>query len=446
MIRILFGGSSYTDMVKSLMVSADESCALLLASPPASKAERARFLVREIHPASDQDYTVRKKNRAQLRADYLVPLVQRARQEHLSVIFVHTHPFAEGFPAFSSIDDEGETELSVFLSRRVPDLLHASLVVGPDGCSARRLGSSHKVEVVQIGSKVDLLSDVTGNSKPEERWDRQVRAFGAEGQTAIQKVRVAIVGVGGTGSVVAQQLAHLGVSEFLLVDPDIVDETNLNRLVGGTSGDIGVLKTAIAARMIKRTNPRATAQTISRDVTDLDVAESLLDVDAIFGCTDSHASRAILNQLAYQHFIPLFDLGVGIVAKKGLVTHITGRVQMASPGLACLVCGGVIDPDAVRRELQSSVERAADPYITGYNEPQPAVISLNSTMASLAVTMFMTVFTTVPGEARLQYYNGISGVVRAATLRADPTCVVCSRSGALGLGHEWPLPGRTRPQ
>jgi molybdopterin-synthase adenylyltransferase len=126
------------------------------------------------------------------------------------------------------------------------------------------------------------------------------------------------------------------------------------------------------------------------------------------------------------------------------VTHISGRVQMAAPGLPCLVCGNVIDPVAVRRELQSSVQRAADPYITGHNEPQPAVISLNSTMASLAVTMFMSAFTPVPGEARLQYYNGVSGVVRAATLQADPSCVVCSRSGALGLGNKWPLPGRER--
>jgi molybdopterin-synthase adenylyltransferase len=442
MMRIVFGGAGYTDMAASLMLSEDETCAILLASPPPSRAKRSSLLVQEIHPAPESSYTLRTPTKAQLRPEFLVPLVQKARQEHLSVIAVHTHPFSEGTPTFSPIDDEGETHLLGFLSRRVPGLPHAALVVGPDGCAGRSLGSDSPLAVVQVGNKVETFYDPFEAPGFEQRWDRQVRAFGPQGQVAVLNAHVAIVGLGGTGSVVAQQLAHLGVSQFVLVDPDIVDETNLNRLVGATSQEIGMAKTTVTARMIQRVNPNVSIREIHRDVTYIDVAESLVDLDAIFGCTDSHASRAILNQIAYQYYVPLFDLGVGIVAKQGMVTHISGRVQMAAPGLPCLVCGSVIDPVAVRRELQTPVQRAADPYITGYNEPQPAVISLNSTMASLAVTMFITAFTQVPGGARLQYYNAISGVVRAAALRADPSCVVCSRSGALGLGNKWALAGK----
>jgi molybdopterin/thiamine biosynthesis adenylyltransferase len=444
MMRIAFGGASYRDMAASLLLAEEETCAILLASSPVPKSGRSSFLVREIHPAPEKAYEARTATRAQLRPEFLVPLVQRARQESLSVIFVHTHPFAEGTPSFSPIDDEGEKHLAGFLSRRVPDVPHAALVVGPDGCAGRRLGLSDPLTVVQVGDKVELLYDPSGSIDLEQRWDRQVRALGPKGQASIQGARVGIIGVGGTGSVVAQQLAYLGVSDFVLIDPDVVDETNLNRLVGAIPRDVGSAKTSVAARTIRAVNPKASVEAICRDVTDIEVAETLVDLDAVFGCTDSHASRAILNQIAYQYYVPFFDLGVGIVAKQGIVTHISGRVQMAAPGLPCLVCGSIIDPDAVRRELQTDVQRAADPYITGHNEPQPAVISLNSTMASLAVTMFMAAFTPVPGEARLQYYNGIAGVVRAATLRADPSCVVCSRSGALGLGNKWPLPGRER--
>ncbi len=444
MMRIAFGGSSYSDMARALLLSEIETCAVILASPPTPASGRSSFLVREIHPTPDRSYDIRTATSAQLRPEFLVPLVQRARQEILSVIFVHTHPFAEGTPTFSPVDDRGEKHLAEFLARRVPNIPHGSLVVGPDGCAARQLGSSDPLSVVQIGSKVDWFFDPLESASLDLRWDRQVRALGTKGQAAVQRACVAIVGVGGTGSVVAQQLSYLGVADFILIDPDIVDETNLNRLVGARPADIGIEKTAVAARLIQEVNPTASVTTLRRDITHNEVAETLLNVDAIFGCTDSHASRAILNQLAYQYYVPLFDLGVGIVAKQGLVTHISGRTQMAAPGLACLVCGGIIDPDAVRRELQSELQRAADPYITGYNEPQPAVISLNSTMASLAVTMFMTAFTPVPGTARLQYYNGITGVVRAAYLRADPSCVVCSRSGALGMGNKWPLAGRER--
>jgi molybdopterin-synthase adenylyltransferase len=444
MMRVAFGGRSYIDMAGSLLLSDVETCAVLLASPPSPPGDRSKFLVREIHPASEKSYEIRTSTSAQLRPESLVPLVQRARKERLSVIFAHTHPFAEGTPAFSPVDDKGEKQLAEFLSRRVPDIPHAALVVGPDGCAARRLGSLDPLAVVQVGNKVELLYDPAGSSSLDQRWDRQVRALGVKGQAAVQGARIAIVGVGGTGSAVAQQLAYLGVADFVLIDPDVVDETNLNRLVGATPSDVGTAKVAVASRLIQAVNPKASIKVVLRDVTDIEVAEALVDVDAVFGCTDSHASRAVLNQLAYQYFVPLFDLGVGIVAKQGVVTHISGRAQMAAPGLACLVCGGIIDPDAVRRELQSAIQRAADPYITGHNEPQPAVISLNGTMASLAVTMFMAAFTPVPGDARLQYYNGIAGVVRAASMRADPSCVVCSRSGALGLGGKWPLAGRER--
>jgi molybdopterin-synthase adenylyltransferase len=446
MMRIIFAANGYKDMAAALLLSEKETCAILLASPPVMNSEQPSFLVREVHPAPEMAYEIRTETRAQLRPEFLVPLVQRARQEQLSVIFVHTHPFTEGTPSFSPIDSEGEKHLAGFLSRRVADIEHAALLVGPDGCSGRRLGLLEPVAVVQLGGKVELLFDPSESSGLDERWDRQVRAFGPEGQAVVRRARVVVVGVGGTGSVVAQQLAHLGVSDFVLVDPDVVDETNLNRLVGATPSDVGMPKAAAATRLIRGINPQATVKSIRRDVTDISVAETLIGRDAIFGCTDSHASRTILNQLAYQYYVPLFDVGVGIVVSEGLVTHISGRVQMAAPGLACLVCGGVIDPVAVRRELQSPIQRAADPYITGQNEPQPAVISLNSTVASLAVTMFMSVFTSVPGEARLQYYNGIAGVVRSAEVQADPSCVVCSRSGAVGLGNKWSLPGRERPR
>ncbi len=441
MTRILFGATTYSDMTAALMLAEQETCAVLLATSSTS-SEDVSLLVREIHPAPDQAYTARSQTRAQLTPEFLVPLVQRARQEQLSLIFVHTHPFAEGEPTFSPVDDQGERHLAEFLSRRVPNLLHAAIVVGADGCSARALGSKTHFPVIQVGSKVDRFTDPSSHSDANDRWDRQVRALGHKGQAAMREASIAIVGLGGTGSVVAQQLCYLGVSNFVLVDPDVVDETNLNRLVGASARDIGVAKTVVAKNLIQGVNPEATVKTLQRDVTALDVASQLVNLDAVFGCTDSHASRAILNQLAYQYYVPFFDLGVGIVAQQGRVTHISGRVQMAAPGLACLICGDVIDSEAVRRELQSAVQRAADPYITGYNEPQPAVISLNSTMASLAVTMFMTAFTSVPGGARLQYYNAINGTVRAASIRANPTCVVCSRSGALGLGNQWPLPGK----
>jgi len=442
-MRIVFSGTSYSDMKRMLLVSRDESCALLLASSRSAEAGRASLLVREIYPAPDSAYLIRTGDRAELRPDFLVPLVQKAREKELSVIFVHTHPGVEDGPRFSELDDRGEVALHNFVSKRVPGAAHAALVVGSAGCSARVLGTSKTIGVVQVGANVESVYVPGERWDNNAMWDRQRRAFGAEGQAAVRRARVAIVGLGGTGSVVAQELSHLGVSDFILVDPDVIDATNLNRVVGSRKANIGRAKTEVAAGVIREINPDAVVECLHRDVADVDVALGLTEVDAIFGCTDSHASRAVLNQLAYQYYVPFFDVGIGIVVEGGGVTSISGRVQMASPGLPCLICSGVIDANAVRRELQSETERAADPYISGVNEPQPAVMSLNATVASLCVTMFMSAFTPVPGQARLQFYNGMTGNVRAAELRADPSCIVCSLSGALGRGRYTTLPGRT---
>ena len=148
MMQIVFAATGYTDMATALLLSVKETCAVLLASPPGSRAKRQRLLVKEVHPAPENAYASRTETKAQLLPEFLVPLVQRARQEQLSVIFVHTHPFAEGTPSFSPIDDEGEKHLAEFLKRRIPDIPHAALIVGPAKPSAaidRPLSSVNQV-------------------------------------------------------------------------------------------------------------------------------------------------------------------------------------------------------------------------------------------------------------------------------------------------------------
>lgn len=115
---------------------------------------------------------------------------------------------------------------------------------------------------------------------------------------------------------------------------------------------------------------------------------------------------------------------------------------MLAPGLGCLMCGEMLNSEAVRVDLLTDYERAADPYIIGVHEPAPAVISLNATIASMAVTMFLSAAVGIPSNARLVNYNGITGVTRAAAITRHPTCIACSHRGALARANEWPLPAR----
>jgi hypothetical protein len=107
-----------------------------------------------------------------------------------------------------------------------------------------------------------------------------------------------------------------------------------------------------------------------------------------------------------------------------------------------MVCGNLLDPEEIRRDLLTDFERKADPYIIGHPEPAPSVISLNSTIASLAITMFLNTALGLPGSARFINYDAINGVCRPAFCDPHPACIVCSPSGALARGDEWPLPAR----
>jgi molybdopterin/thiamine biosynthesis adenylyltransferase len=232
------------------------------------------------------------------------------------------------------------------------------------------------------------------------------------------------------------------VSDFLLIDPDVVETTNLNRLVGASLPDVGKTKVEVAATHADRINSNVRVEARRASVLLASVAEELVDTDFVFCCTDSQGSRAVLNQFAYQYLVPVIDMGVAIVASKNRISHIAGRTQMMAPGLGCSLCGTLLDPEAVRVDLLTDFERAADPYIVGLHEPAPAVISINATMASMAITMFLAATLGVPSQARLLNYNGVTGATRAAAITPHPTCIACSHSGALARANEWPLPAR----
>lgn len=439
MSRLALTSEFLSTLRSNLLKHEKETCAVLYGRAVEISGKLARIVVRESDHPESSAYSERTSVRVQLRPEFVAEVVQRARRKKDSVIFVHTHPFS--LNRFSAIDDAGESELAVFLKQRIPEVAHAALLLTPETSIARIIGTNNSLRVVGVGEKI-LFGDIPVGDEASDRFDRQIRAFGIAGQTILESLRVGIVGVGGTGSAVLQQLAHLGVRDFLLIDPDTIEETNLNRLYGATPHDVGEAKVTVAEKWTRQINPTAKIEARCDSMLRASVARSLAETDFIFCCTDSHGSRAILNQLAYQYLVPTIDMGVVIATQKGKVTHVAGRTQMLVPGLACMACGNLLDAEQVRRDLMTDFERQADPYILGDPEPAPAVISLNSTMASLAVTMFLNAVTGVPGSARFLNYNAMTGICRPAVCTPHPSCIVCSFRGAIARGDEWPLPAR----
>ena len=400
------------------------------------------WVVDEVEVVPESAYERRDETSATLRPAFIVDVANRARARERSVVLIHTHPFDLGHPRFSDVDDEGEVALADYLRRRAPAGDHLTLVLGPGGCRARRIGTTEEVPAWEVGESLVRLSQGGPAETDQARYDRQVRAFGADGQRAISLLKVGVVGLGGTGSVLVQQLARLGVRDYVLIDPDGVETSNLNRLAGAGPADVGKAKVAVAEREILACSPSARVRGLRADVVDQSSAAELTGLDFLFLCTDSHASRAVVCQLAYQHLVPTIDMGTSITVRDAVVTHITGRVQMLAPELPCLTCTGALDADQIRREMMSPEQRASDPYLVGAHEPQPAVISINSTVASLAATMFMAAVTSMPGQVRFQLYDGIRGAVRPTQANVVEHCIVCSKKGSLAKGMSLPLPVR----
>jgi len=439
MSRLTLTSELLAKLRTELLKSGDEACAIMFGRSIVKNGRLARIVVRDIQWTTSHDYLERTKVAARLRPELVATVTQRARKRGDSLVFVHSHPFAMN--QFSPVDDAGENVLVEFLDRRMSGVVHAAMLITPQVTLARILGSGEPLHVIGVGSQ--LLWGMEAPTEADEAFfDRQVRAFGAAGQDRLREMRIGIVGLGGTGSIILEQLAHLGIRRFLLIDPDVVERTNLNRLVGATESDIGKSKVQVAAAYATRINPSADIEIRRGSVLLAREAEELVATDFVFCCTDSQGSRAVLNQFAYQYLVPVIDMGVAIVVAEGAISHIAGRTQMLAPGLGCLVCGDFLNPEAVRVDLLTDFERAADPYVVGIHEAAPAVVSLNATVASMAVTMFLAATVGVPSQARLLNYNGLTGATRPAAISPHPTCIACSYSGSLARANEYPLPAR----
>jgi len=197
---------SLTRLQTDLLSHEEESCAILLGRSVSLHDKVARIVIRESVIPPKSAYAIRTRVRAQLKPEFVAEVTAQARRNQNAIVFAHTHPF-EGVSEFSPIDDAGEKELREFLLRRMPEPVHATLLVTPENSVARILGQRVPLRVIGVGRRI-LWGERSRATQGNKRHDRQVRIFGEDGQAILKSIRVGIVGLGGTGTVVLQQLAH----------------------------------------------------------------------------------------------------------------------------------------------------------------------------------------------------------------------------------------------
>jgi molybdopterin/thiamine biosynthesis adenylyltransferase len=251
-----------------------------------------------------------------------------------------------------------------------------------------------------------------------ERYARQETLFGAKGQDRIAQSAAAIIGLGGLGSHVAQQLAYLGVVDFILVDPDHVSLSNLNRLIGAVPDDAtdGRSKVHVAGRMITAIQPEARIRAVEDKVTSAGAANALEEATVAFSCVDSDAVRLRIIELCTGRQLPWFDLATDTHVDADAVTF-GGRVLFSGNGERRPFCMDLLNQDAIRRAGMSRGELEEEARTYGVTagalqETGPSVVSLNGVVASLATMEFVKWVTGMLTPQSLMTYIGGQGIVR----------------------------------
>ena len=264
-----------------------------------------------------------------------------------------------------------------------------------------------------------------------DRFNRQMLLFGKEGQEKISAARVTVVGVGGLGTQVVQQLALLGVGTLKLIDSEDLADTDRNRYVGAWHNDPvpGSQKVQIGERLAHLIDPAIQVTTIHDSLVSDAAFAAVIESDYLFGCLDSEGARLISTELTAAYTRPYIDLASDVIP--GDPPTNGGRVCVAQDGTGCLICCELLDvaeahqdlrgPEAQReREALYGVDRAA------LERSGPSVVSMNGVVASLAVTEFMVAVTGLRPPQRVLKYYGHTGKVIVSQDAPAPDCYYCN--------------------
>ena len=411
-----------------------------------------RYLSREVVPLDPERILSSSRNHVTTDNDAYVRVLQRASQSDCTPGFVHGHP--GGFDCFSERDDTNEAALvQLAQNRNGKDNHLVSLVFAGDSLPIARVwtapDSYSTFDSIGIVGR-EIRFDARGPAIDRPAFQRQELAFGPALTQTLACLRVGVVGCGATGTATVMLLARLGVRRLLLIDNDTVETTNLNRLLAASASDVGEPKVDVTRAMVERMNLGADVHTYKGWVGDPALRDRLKSCDVLFGCTDDHDGRALLNRFAYFYLVPVFDMGIRInVAPDGAaVTHADARVTAMIPGARCLLCHGVVNPvlaredDLLRRDPEEYARRRAEgeAYIRGGGLPNPAVVTFTTGVACMAVDEFVHRLTNYrhsgPIDHRVSKYH-LSDERRPGA--ASGPCPICLDPEYWGLGDTEPF-------
>jgi molybdopterin/thiamine biosynthesis adenylyltransferase len=444
--------ADYQKLVQHLFLDArTERAAYLLCSISHTESE-SRLLAREVIPVAVEEIEEASERHLIIKQASYVRAIRRAADAGQSFIFVHSHPL--GAPDHSDQDDREEPGLFRMAYNRIhaDGAVHGSIVLSGETRPVGRVwledGTNAPMDRVRVIGDRFAFYDLDLDSGADiSAFDRQILAFGEDVQRLLRRLHIGIVGYGGTGSSVFEQLMRLGVGSITVCDPQAFETTNINRVYGSRISDQGKEKTAIADRHAKELGLGTVVRALPASITDLAVTKAFRDCDIVFGCTDDEWGRSVLIKLALYYLIPLIDLGVMIDSEAGSIRSVLGRVTTIIPGTACLLCRERIDGAGIRADVlratnpQTYKELVEEGYVRGLGGVEPSVVMFTTATAAMALSELMH---------RLTSYMGAERIASEILMRFDDSKISrnsiapkadcwCSRSGNWAVGDRDPL-------
>lgn len=410
----------------------DEACehfALLLGQLKVSPCGQEILVVGEIHFPGPDDiessarYHVR-PSRGFVR-DVLASMQQRP--ELNAIVDVHTHPFSED-AWFSGMDDADERAFRAFLQNTLgQEITYASIVLARRDQAGRLwrmrgdeaqptpalIKTQTAVEVPAPLPKESLFSD-----------DMQARGALALGVDTLRRITadqlVVLAGVGGLGSVLAEELVRSGFGHIGLIDEDVLELSNLNRFAGGYHADALARrpKVDVVAEHLARINPEVRVIALRREVDHPEAEALMAAADWILVSTDSHGSRHDVQRTALEYAVPLISAGVSITVDtqhgRHRVLDQSGEVILLRYGEGfCLHCLGRLHSVRIAAErhpdLQVREGLVRKGYVQGLDVKEPAVMPLNAIVASQAVHCLLDQFRQGAEHPSITVYEGHAG-------------------------------------
>ncbi len=396
---LAISGAQHARLAKHLLPpDGREAAAILLCATDGTDAPS--LFVRQILPVPYDACRVREPDLIIWPGADLAAAQEVAEDEGLTIVLAHSHP--GGFFDFSHTDDVSDAEVMRHLFQGwcgQPPAAIGSAIMVPGGAMRARVYSAE-------GERRNLTVRVAGDDirhfHPNGDGRVAIMAFGDKMTAELGRRTACVIGVSGTGSIVAEQAARLGFGRIILIDFDHVEERNLNRIINATIEDAVARRSKVAlfAEIIGRYRRDVIVDPVEANILDRKAVLAAAGADVIFSCVDSSEGRQVADLIAQAFLAPLVDVGVTIPTRHAdgngvAIAEAIGRVDYVHPGRSSLGSRLVYTPDSLRAEYllrvapDAAADEIAEGYIKGVHQEAPAVISLNMRAASAAVLEYI---------------------------------------------------------